>query len=189
MRGCLTCTALGLALAGCGAPSFQPAASATKERYDVAAESVNGPAAQAFVANARAIADAGSGTFSINELVELLPMQPDQRQLLLNAYPDDLTATCVGGICTAAGAGRPVEALLEITAGLIRDPLLGLQSQVQIQFVKRGDSSLELCNAQGLYLRKSFIRKKLQGLFIDGTKPEPAVTVQVGDDSQNYTCI
>ncbi len=179
--------ALALALTACGA-GRNPETSVTKERYDIDTSTVPPDAARGFVTHARAIADAGSGHFTVEELVSLLPMQDDQRQLLKDAFTTSLDATCDGARCTAQGDGRAVEATIEIVAGIIRHPLLGLNAHVEVQFVKRGDAAVEFCNVQGIYLRKSFIRKSMQGLYVDGGGAAPKVTAQVGNDAQNYTC-
>lgn len=175
------------ALSACGQAPL-PTAASPKERYNIDTSTVSSDSAKGFVAHARTIADNNGGQFTVEELISLLPMQEDQRQLMRDAFTDALLVSCDSGRCTAKGDGRAVEATVEMTAGVIRNPLLGLNAHVEVQFVKRGDAAAEFCNVQGIYLRKSFIRKSLQGLFVDVAGAAPLVTAQLGNDAQNYTC-
>lgn len=180
---------LALTVCACGSPNAAPQDLSTiKERYEIDTSDIPVQPSIDFVNHSRAIVDAGSGSFTINELVSLLPMQDDQRALLTAAFTTPFGVTCVSGLCTARGDGQAVEARIEASTGVIKNPLLGLQAHADLQFVKRGDAAVEFCNVTGVYLRKSFIRKTLQGMHVDVASGKPAVTAQLGNDSQNYTC-
>src|SRR5262249_21191005 len=155
--------AVAAVLSACGS-SPRPAPATLKDRYEIDTTDVSADAVRAFVSHAREIAATGTGNFTIDELAAVIPMAEDQRQLLRDACSAPLSASCSGGRCTGYGDGQPVEAIAHASAGIIRDPYIGLNSHVEIQFVQRGAAAIEFCNASGIYLRKSFIRKDLQGM-------------------------
>jgi len=177
-------------LVGCGQRGDEAQVSQPAERYDMPADKIPVDDARAFIAHARTIATSpdGRGTMTVGQVLSLMPMAASQKQIIANAYPNDLAVECDAGRCTVSGSGRPVEATLDASVGPIRNPLLGLKASVSMDYVLRGDQSIETCDTVGLYVKKFIVRKDIQGMHLDVTRSPGAGKVNLGDDDQNYTC-
>jgi hypothetical protein len=173
-----------LGLGACGAAA--PQSSALKDRYDVPTDGIDAEAVRAFVQHGHEIAAGGRGTLTIDELLAVVPLNDSDRTAVRNAYPNGFDVSCTDAKCSFSGTGRQIEAQLHGQVGPVSDPLLGLRTRTTGDFVVRGDDGLEFCNLNGIYVRKLFVTKNVQGMFLTGGD-DIAINVNLAG-SDNYTC-
>ena len=176
------------ALAACG----QPQTSTVKTRMDVPTDLVAQSDLTAFAAQARQIKASAThgGSIPASALVALLPMQADQRQIIENAFPDPLSVSCpAGGLCTASAQGQGATATMNVTiSGFINNPDLVLSPNVSFQFLVRAPDAVEFCNASGMKVSALFMTEPVTGMYERVEDGALKLTVNVNNDSQNYTC-
>jgi hypothetical protein len=128
----------------------------------------------------------GTGTIAVREFLKIMPMADDQRQIILDAFMQPFDVSCgPNGICRAATSGRGAEATMDVTLNGVSDPKLKLETRVTTNLTLR-QGGVEFCDVYGMWAKKFFITRQVQGIFLDTARP--TLTVNVDDDSQNFTC-
>lgn len=178
----------GLVLGACGV-SPNPS-SVLLERHDVPTDHITSADTQIFLNHASAIVGsaAHAGTIPVTEFLRLMPMQDNQRQVLASAFPGAFTVNCQAGLCQAAAHGSPAQAVMNVNIDGIVNPSLVLGSTVTTKFVLRGEEAVEFCTTTGLAVKKFFITRQVQGLYLALAGGQPELNVNIDNDRENYTC-
>lgn len=178
-----------LLLSACGSQP-QRQSSQLEERVEapttlVAAADVRNLAAQVSAAIA-----AGSGEIAMDAVASILPMQQDQRGLLISGFPEPFQLVCntEERHCDAINYGRAVSAQLSLPLGLLSDPILDLAATAKARIFQRSESELEFCSVQGLRVRKYFVSRAVDGLNIQVIDNEAKLVVDAGDERDNFPC-
>lgn len=175
---------------GCGRPALN-SRSSLQERHETPANNVTAEDTRLLLSHIKAIstADTHTGSIPVKELLNVMPLKNDQRSIIAAAYTGSFAVTCQNGICQAQAQGRSSQATMDVNiSGLPAYPSLVLGDSVKTGFAMRGDDVVEFCNIQGMWAKKFFISRVIQGLQLTLQNNVPYLSVNVGNDSENYTC-
>lgn len=182
--------AVAMQFSGCAAKRA-PTAATVMERHDIPPSDYMELAdSRAFIAHAKAIAnsDTQTGDIPISEFLMIMPLEPRQRAILSEAFPNSFSVSCNSGRCSATTSGTAAQAVMAVSISLISNPYLALESSVTTDFTVRNDDMVEFCNVRGMSVKKFFVTRAVQGLLLSIVDDRPILNVNVGDDRANYTC-
>ena len=177
-------------LASCGSQP-QKAPASLQNRHETPANHVTSSDVKDLLTHLRTIVSSATqtGSLSVSEFVKIMPMNPDQREIIVEGYPGSFAVTCQNGLCNASATGTATQAQMDVVIeGLPTNPALTLADNVETQFALSGDDAVEFCNIEGLAAKKFFFSLKIQGLFLELKNNQPHLNVNIGDDQDNYTC-
>ena len=170
----------------CGSRA-QPAPSALQARYQVPAAPGSGAAVTNFLAHARRIQTAGYGRFTIGEMFVVVPLSPSGRNTLNAAYPNGVAVTCRGALCQLTATGAEAAAQITGQIGDLTNPDLEFSRSFSARFVLRGSNAVEVCGITGVDVRKQFVTREVQGMYVSVVQGAAAVTVNMAG-STDFTC-
>ena len=187
----LTILATSMSLVSCGrSPESK---SKILEHKEVATDLISSGDVQSFLDQASAILKSQTrfGSIPVSAFIKLMPFENDDRETLGASYFGDFAVKCNtdDDICQASASGTPVQTVMPVTIDGISRPSLVLGSNVTSGFILRGTNGVEFCNTTGLSVKKFFIKMRVQGILLTVDNDIPKLIVNVGNDSENYTCM
>jgi hypothetical protein len=180
-----------LFLTACGTASHTTSQSDLQERHTTALNPAAITHMNALVASLKDVNSSAtrSGQIASRNLINIIPMKQSQRERIISNFSEYMDVSCSEtGRCYAEGTGTPTEAIMDISIGLITNPYLGIKNRVAATFYVRNDRTLEICKIGGMYVKKFFVVKKVQGMLMQHNDQAMNLTVNL-EDSTPYTCL
>lgn len=175
-----------LALAACGGSPQET--SSPQERVTLNNPNhVTPTAGQSFIDHFDEILVDGEGQIQVSAFLNIMPMADDQRAIVLRNFQTPFEVTCTDDLCRAVATGRPAQAVMDITMNGISRPLLELEREVVTSMTRRANG-IEFCNVEGMWAKKFFVRRQVQGILLTMRAQQPELVVNVDYDSENFEC-
>lgn len=177
-----------LSLAGCGVHSNEN--SNLNERHDVDISPAAIPEIDGLISGVRSVlaADSRTGKIPSSFLLNMLPMGDTDRTRLKNNFSEFMDVVCdVNDRCIATGSGTPTEVRMNVRVAGISNPTLGIQRTLATKLFIRNDRTIESCQIGGMYVKKLFIVKDVQGMLMSHDSVAVKLNVNL-DNSTPYTC-
>lgn len=179
-----------LFLTACGSGGRQTASSDLTERHTTGLDPASITHMKALVGSLKGVSTSAtrSGKIDSRNLINIIPMKQSQRNRIIANFSETMDVACdESGRCYAEGTGKPTEAIMDITIGVISNPYLGIKRDVKATFFVRGDNTLEICKISGMYVKKLFVVKKVQGMLMQHNGQAMNLTVNL-EDTTPFTC-
>ncbi len=176
----------------CGRQQQTEHSARLSDRSQVPTDNIELSDVQDFIDQASTVSASTSltGAIPVIAFLKLMPLLPDARASILKSFTKDFAVKCnaATSVCSVITSGSPTQAVMDVVIDGISNPSLVLDQTVTSDFVIRDATSIEFCNTRGLSVKKFFIKKTAQGLFLSANGGQPDMTVNTGNDSENYTC-
>ena len=179
-------------ISSCGQNNDTTPSSQISARSQVPADSIKATDVQSFIDLASSIrsSETFSGVIPVSAFLKLMPLDSSSRTEILKFFKNDFGVKCDNSknICNVSTLGTPTQAVMNVVIDGIPNPSLVLDSTIAASFVIRGTDAIEFCETKGISVKKFFIKKTVQGLFLNAEGGRSKLIVNTGNDSENFTC-
>lgn len=184
----ILCGLILLSLAGCGTRTFDNSDLSERHKVDISPDAI--PEIDSLISGVREVlaSDTRTGRILSRHLLNMLPMAAADRTRLKNNFSEFMDVVCDDNDrCIAKGSGRPTEVRMNVRVAGISNPTLGIQRQLVTKLFVRDDRTIESCQIGGMYVKKLFVVKDVQGMLMSHNTRAVNLTVNL-ENTTPYTC-
>ncbi len=134
-------------------------------------------------------ARAGTGNLQLTDLARVVAVVPADAGVFAAAYPDAFTVGCDGAICTGTGRGAAAKAAVVAESPDLRGVSMGVRTSLSSSWrILSPGASAIVCDVEGVYFSRLFVRKNLKAFKIELTPEGGTVTVWLAGASDVPAC-